>query len=283
MNQTRRRLELALILLTSLALSGCTEFDALNSLVPSRSYTRTSTFAYGPLPRQKLDVYLPQHVTSPCRIVIFFYGGWWQSGRRQDYRFVAEALTSRGFIAVVPDYRLYPDVTFPAFVEDGALAVKWTHDHASQIGGDVSRVYLMGHSAGAHIAALLTLDERYLRGVGLDRSAIRATVGLAGPYDFIPKPEAHGVFGPHPGNEIEPIAFVDGHQPPMLLITGSKDTTVEPENAIHLADTIRTRGGEVQLITYRNANHVDTVLSLAAPFRWMYPVLDDVTKFLRAN
>ncbi len=143
----------------------------------------------------------------------------------------------------MPDYRLYPDVTFPAFVEDGALAVKWAHEHAAQIGGDSSRVYLMGHSAGAHIAALLTLDGHYLHDVGLDRTAIRATIGLAGPYDFVPKPEAGGVFGPHPGDAIEPISFVDGHQPPMLLVTGLKDTIVEPENTLHLAARIREPRG----------------------------------------
>ncbi len=143
----------------------------LDSLVPQGSYVRTPDVAYGALPRQRLDVYRPREVRRDARIVVFFYGGYWQSGRKEDYRFVAEALTSRGLIAVMPDYRLYPEVTFPGFVEDGALAVKWVHDHAAEIGGDAGRVYLMGHSAGGHIAALLTLDEHYLREVGLDRSA----------------------------------------------------------------------------------------------------------------
>jgi acetyl esterase/lipase len=283
MKHAPARFKQAIFLITALLLCGCTEFDALNSLVPSRSYTLTSDVRYGQLARQKLDVYRPVHISAPPRIVIFFYGGWWRNGRKEDYRFVAQALTSRGFIAVMPDYRLYPDVTFPAFVEDGALAVKWAHEHAAQIGGDSSRVYLMGHSAGAHIAALLTLDGHYLHDVGLDRSAIRATIGLAGPYDFVPKPEAHGVFGPHPGDDIEPISFVDGHQPPMLLVTGLNDTIVEPENTLHLAARIRERGGAVQLITYPKANHVDVALALAAPFRWKYPVLDDVAKYIRAH
>lgn len=267
--------------------SGCTSFQLLDATIPRWGSTRWTNAAYGSLPRQKLDVYRPHGVAPGASIVIFFYGGDWQRGYKGGYRFVAQALASRGFIAVLPDYRLYPDVTFPAFVNDAALAVRWVHDHAREIGGDPSHIYLMGHSAGAHIVALLTLDKEYLNDVGLHRDAIRATVGLSGPYDFMPPLEDRGVFGmslasTQPDPRIEPINFVDGKEPPMLLIQGEKDTTVNPSNAINLAARIREAGGSIKLILYPKADHVGVVLALAWPFRWIAPTLPDVTEFIRS-
>ena len=280
------RLRLLIFLTLAAQSCGCTKFDLLDATIPRWGSIRWNDVPYGPLPRQKLDVYRPHGVAPDVPIVIFFYGGDWQTGSKAGYRFAAQALTSSGFIAVLPDYRLYPDVMFPAFVEDGALAVRWVHNHASQIGGDPSHVYLMGHSAGAHIAALLTLDSRYLRDVGLDRNAIRATVGLSGPYDFVPPPDDRAAFGmtrasTQPDPQIEPSHFVDGHAPPMLLIHGDDDTTVNPVNSIELAKRIRDAGGSVKLILYRHADHVAVVLALAWPFRWIAPTLRDATDFLR--
>jgi acetyl esterase/lipase len=275
---------MALVLLT--AASGCTRFTALNALVPSCGYVRTTGIAYGAQPRQTLDVYRPTGNAPPLGIVVFFYGGDWQNGNKADYRFVAQALTSRGFIAVLPDYRLYPQVQFPAFVEDGALAVRWVHDHVNEIGGDPGHVYLMGHSAGAYIAAMLTLDARYLRQVGLDRSTIRAAACLSGPYDFVPSPDDRGAFGMArddltPSAQMEPIYFVDGHAPPMLLLQGLKDTTVDPRNAPELAERIRKAGGKARYIVYPHRGHPGVVLALAFPFRWLAPVLRDTVEFFR--
>jgi len=266
-----------------MGLGGCTQFDLLNATVPEASYVRSSDIAYGPLPRQKLDVYRPRRPSATADVVIFFYGGHWQSGQKRDYLFVAEALTSQGFIAVLPDYRLYPDVTFPAFVQDGALAVRWVHDHAKDLGGDPHRIFLMGHSAGAHIAALLTLDAGYLQSVGLDRDAIRATAALSGPYDFTPTPGDRAVFAMtsriRSSQSFEPIDFVDGREPPMLLIHGLADRTVDPANAVQLAKRIQSAGGVVEYIAYPGKGHVEVVLSLAWAFRWIAPTLRDVTGF----
>jgi acetyl esterase/lipase len=265
---------------------GCTRFDIGNALIPSCGYVRSSNLAYGDLARQKLDVYVPRGAKSKLSVVVFFYGGDWQNGKKEDYRFVAQAITSRGFIAVLPDYRLYPEVTFPAFVNDGALAVRWVHDNIGRFGGDPSRVFLAGHSAGAHIVALLTLDKRYLRKVGLDRSAIRATAGLSGPYDFVPSVPDRGVFSmpvndDKPDPEIEPINFVDGAEPPMLLIQGLEDPTVNYSNALNLAAKIRAAGGRVRCITYPGVGHVGVVAAFAWPIRWVAPTLRDVTRYFR--
>ena len=164
--------------------------------------------------------------------------------------------------------------------------MKWVHDHAAEIGGDADHVYLMGHSAGAHIAALLTLDASYLAKVGLPRSAIRATAALSGPYDFVPTGSDRGVFNmtlddATPPPAIEPIHFVDGHAPPMLLVQGLKDTTVEPGNATRLAAAIRAAGGSVKVIEYPKRAHVGIVLALAWPFRWIDPILRDTAAYFR--
>ncbi len=275
--------------LLPLPAAGCSRFDILNALVPSGNYLRTSNVAYGDRPRQNLDVYRPRSraKSPPARgrgVVIFIYGGSWDSGSKSDYRFVAQALTSRGFIAVLPDYRLYPKVAFPAFVEDAAKAVRWSRDNVARFGGDVDRIYLMGHSAGAHIAALLTLDEHYLKDAGVDPGVIRATAALSGPYDFVPGPDTRGVFRMSAGESIpdariQPINFVDGNEPPMLLIHGAKDNVVDPSDTAELAAKIRQAGGSVRTIIYPKRGHAGTALALASPFRRLAPVLRDVTAF----
>jgi acetyl esterase/lipase len=273
-----------IILLFILATAGCTRFDLLNATIPSCGYTRTRNIAYANLPRQKLDVYVPRHPKPNLPVVIFFYGGDWQNGNKADYRFVAQALTSKNFIAVLPDYRLYPAVTFPAFMTDAALAVRWTHNNIAAFGGDPHRLFLAGHSAGAHIVALLTLDQHYLLNVGLSRDIIRATAGLSGPYDFVPSPPDRGVFSMPPNDTIppptiEPINFVDGSAPPMLLIQGLSDPTVNPQNAPELANKIHAAGGNVRCITYPGVGHPAVVLAFAWPFRWLAPTLRDMTNY----
>ncbi len=267
---------------------GCSEFQLLNATIPRTGYRQTSALFYGPLPQQTLDVYRPNHPDPTRGVVVFLYGGDWQHGSAADYHFVGQALASRGFVAVLPNYRLYPAVTFPTFVQDAALAVRWTHDNARTFGGDPAHLYLMGHSAGAHIAALLTLDPEYLRAVGLDRAAVRATAGLSGPYDFVPPVYDRAAFNMTAGDttpdpRIEPVHYADGHAPPMLLVQGMKDTTVNPDNATHLAAALRAAGGRVDVYRYPDRAHVGIVLSLAWPFRWLAPVLDDTADFFRRN
>jgi acetyl esterase/lipase len=281
----------ATILLAStitVMLTSCSQLQLLNATVSHRGYDRTTDLAYGPDARQKLDIYQPQNAMSNAPVVIFFYGGSWRNGSKTDYRFVAKALTSRGFITVLPDYRLYPAVTFPKFVEDGAAAVRWVCDHIGSYGGDTNRIYLMGHSAGSHIAALLTLNPGYLQNVGLPRKAIRATATLSGPYDFVPNPWDRPVFS-LPANSdfidpnIEPITFVDGKAPPMLLVQGLRDKIVSPSNTTNLVTRIRSAGGQVDFIFYPNRGHAAVVVALVPPYQWLAPVLKDVTDYFNAH
>lgn len=250
----------------------CSPVTILNALVPENGYQKLADKAYGDHNRQKLDIYLPDTMTSahPLKTVVFFYGGSWDSGSKTDYKFVAEALTSAGYIVVIPDYRLYPEVVFPKFVEDGALAVTWVFEHISEYGGDAADVFLAGHSAGAHIAALLSLDASYLAKYGHHPTDVTATIGLAGPYDFLPlqSERLKQIFGPEPQRwQSQPIHFVQGNNPPMLLLVGNKDRTVLPKNSLNLASEIEQKNGVVELIEFDDLNHVAMVSHLAKPLR----------------
>lgn len=202
-----------------LLLEGFNPLAEINFLVPRAGYRKQTGIGYGSLERQKLDVYNSKGEVQNLPVVVFFYGGSFQSGRRQDYRFVGEALTARGFIAVIPDYRVYPEGKFPIFIEDGAAAVSWVRNDINRFGGDPSRLFLMGHSAGAYIASMLALNPSYLAQVGLSSDDLRGFIGLAGPYDFLPlnKPKLVEIFGAYNTVETQPINFVNASAPPALL------------------------------------------------------------------
>lgn len=264
---------------------GCSPLRVLNELIPSGGFRERSDLPYGSLPRQTLDVYVPEGVRGPAPVVVFFYGGRWQEGSRELYRFVGDALTSRGFVAVIPDYRVYPQVEFPEFVRDGALAVRWAKRNAHRFGGDPERVFVMGHSAGAHIAGLLATDERYLREAGLEGNALAGMIGIAGPYDFLPFEDAdvRALMGPPEGwPATQPVRFVDGDEPPMLLLQGGGDETVKPRNATRLAERVREEGGCAKVIVYPGVGHIEIVVALFRPFRGLAPVLDDAAEWIRS-
>lgn len=257
----------------------------LNALVPDGGYRIEHGVAYGDLPRQRLDVYVPDELAGPVPIVVFFYGGGWESGSKGEFRFVGQAFAARGFVTVIPDYRLYPEVRFPTFVEDGAAAVAWVQRNIGRFGGEPRQIHLMGHSAGAHIAALLALDQRYLAAAGIEPGTLESLVGLAGPYDFLPLKGAtlKRIFAVDDMAESQPITFADGNAPPALLLHGENDQTVLPANSEHLAAALAAAESRVELKHYPNLDHVALVAALAAPLRWLAPVLDDVTAFLRAT
>lgn len=267
-------------------IGGCSPLVALNDvLVPSGGYTRSGDLAYGSDPRQRLDVYAPTGevaTATPRPVVVFFYGGSWRSGRRDLYRFVGEAFAGKGFVTVVPDYRLYPEVLYPAFVDDGARAVRWARDHAAAYGGDPDRIVLVGHSAGAHTAAMLAVDDRFLNAAGVPRDSVRAVIGLAGPYAFDPfkyrtiRPVFAAVGS---AADMQPGTYVDGTEPPMLLAHGTRDRTVYPVNSHELARRVRATGGRAEIVDVDGVGHIGLVLALAYPLRAEGGVLDQVATF----
>ncbi len=257
-----------------------------NQLVPRKNYRKQVGIQYGKLARQKLDVYAPLGVPRDLPVVVFFYGGSWQSGRRQDYRFVAQALTSRGFIAVVPDYRIYPEARFPTFIEDGAAAFAWIRNNISTFGGSPARLFVMGHSAGAYIAAMLSLDPRYLGQVGLSPGDVRGFIGLSGPYDFLPlkRPRLIEIFGGADGiPETQPVNFVTADAPPALLLHGATDKIVRAGNTRHLAQRWREVGRPVLEIIYPRYKHLTILLVLASFLQDGEPVMRDVAGFIQGH
>ncbi len=234
--------------------------------------------------RGTLDVYEPKHVTPSAPVVVFVYGGSWDSGEKTMYRFVGKLLASRGFVTVIPDYRVYPAVKYPDFLRDNAEAVAFAKSHAAEWGADPHRLFLAGHSAGAYDVAMLGLDRRWLGAVGLDpRRDVSGIVGLAGPYDFLPlrDEKLKIIFGPEDTRpDTQPINHVDGSAPPMLLMAGSKDTTVDPGNTTRLAAAIHAHGGTVTATILPGKSHISLLTSLLPSSGGRSATLDAVANFV---
>jgi acetyl esterase/lipase len=267
-------------ILMAFGLSGCSALDVLDAVVPGGGYVADTDLPYGDGARQRLDVYRPVAASSGpagAPVIVFFYGGNWESGARRLYRFVGQGFAKQGFVTVVPDYRLYPEVRYPAFVEDGAAAVAWVVRNIARFGGDPGHIILVGHSAGAHTALMLALNPAFL---GADRAALAGAVGLAGPYDFEPRGRNRDILDADAGGPSSmPIDYVDGTGPPVLLLTGDADTIVSPGNSARLAARIREHGGRVRVIEYQGVGHTKILAALAAPLTWLLPVRQDVAAF----
>jgi acetyl esterase/lipase len=268
--------------------SGCeaTFFGVLNGTARDRGLDEQKGIVYEPAHHLKLDVYRPAHAEH-APVVVFFYGGAWQDGKREWYRWAGQVLAEHGVVAVVPDYRKYPQVKLDGFMHDAARAVAWTHAHAADYGGNPDDLFLMGHSAGAHLGALLSTDAHWLRQVGMRPDQLRGFIGLAGPYDFLPLREQVYVnmFGAtHDEQErSQPVAFVNGNEPPMLLLQGGDDQRVAPDNAIALSKALREHDESVTVHIYSGVSHAGLLLSLSGPFRGKSHALADSLKFIDAH
>ncbi|HME37464.1 MAG TPA: alpha/beta hydrolase [Steroidobacteraceae bacterium] len=281
-----RRTLLAGLIATLAAGCGRAAFMAANLPAAFGPYRRRRNVVYGDDPQHRLDVYVPDKVsTEPRPLVVFWHGGRWRYGDKADYRFVGAALAELGYVAVLPNYRHYPDVKMAGFMDDAARAGQWAAAHAGDFGADANRLYLMGHSAGAHLAALVTLDRRYFARVEHPAPSIAGVIGLSGPYDFLPllETDVQDMFGPPPNYPAsQPINFVRPGAPPMLLVHGLKDDTVRPKNSRNLAAALEAVGVPVTLRLYPNLAHADTAAALSLPARGRAPILVDIAAFVDA-
>lgn len=266
----------------ALLLIGCSPITVLNTTSPSRHFDRVVDVPYGDGPRQLLDAYIPKNLVSSAPMVVFFYGGGWRDGDKDDYQFVASSLTEAGIIVVIADYRQYPAVVFPTFVEDSALATAWALGNAARLGANPDQVFIMGHSAGAHIAALLALDPKYLSAVGVTGQPFAGLIGLSGPYDFLPIESGYllDVFPEPVRAASQPVNFVSAAAPRTLLIHGSDDATVLPANSRNLATALRSAGADVETVFYEDVGHVRVVVALAPPLHFLSSTLDDSIAFI---
>jgi acetyl esterase/lipase len=294
---SRRTLLAGLAALTTAACSRAI-FLAVNVPASFGNYTRHADLSYGASSAHKLDVFVPDEPAGgPRPLVVFWYGGRWTDGDKGDYKFVGAALAALGYVAVLPNYRHYPEVKMAGFMDDAARAAQWAVEHGAEYGADPKRLYLMGHSAGAHIAALVTLDTRYFAATGRPVPVIAGMIGLSGPYDFLPLTDTdlQDMFGP-PENypNSQPINFVRsnppgalesgvatlGEVPAMLLIVGLKDEAVLPKNTLNLAAALQRHGVPVTLKTYPKLKHADTVAAMSLPARGRAPTVADIAAFV---
>jgi len=270
---------------TTALLSACSPFGAINLLVPRSGYSVHRNIAFGEDPRQRLDIYVPQGLKGPAPVLLFFYGGGWQGGKRTDYLAFGQAFASAGIITVVADYRLYPQVKYPAFVEDAAGALAWLHAHVVGYGGDPGRIFVSGHSAGAYNAVMLASEPKFLGAKGGSPDWIRGVIGVSGPYDFLPMSDPVYVDMFHGTNNTDsmPTYHVDGKRPPMLLATGTADTTVDQGNTDRMAAKLASFGSDVKVIKYPGSGHIGTILSLVPGFRGATSLRQDVINFIRSH
>lgn len=275
------------VVLAVAATVACSPLTAINALTTESTYDITSDVVYGPQDRNQLDIYTPKNLHAAAPVVVFFYGGSWSSGARGDYAFVGEALASRGIVTVIADYRLYPEVRYPTFLEDSARAVAWTVKSISKYGGDPKRLYVMGHSSGAYNAAMMALDPRWLAEINLTPAIFKGWIGLAGPYDFLPI-ENRGVrpvfFFPNSPIDSQPINHVTAVAPPTLLIAANKDSLVNPvRNTGGLAAALRAAHVPVTEQYFDHVGHATLVGAISRPLRGLAPVLDAVDRFIKSD
>lgn len=275
--------KLAVLSLSFMA-SACTQAGvfAVNAPTSFMSMTRLANVSYGDEKSQNLDIYIPLEVNEDTPVLMYLYGGGWNSGSKNIYKFMAARFVKEGYIVVIPDYRQFPDVEFPGFVHDVAKAMAWTKSNIQNYGGQNNSLLVMGHSAGAHIGSLVLADKKYLKEQKLDPSYIKAFVGLAGPYAFTPtEPEYVEVFRAtgHDYTQMQAPTFVDGSEPPMLLLHGDEDEVVVYKNAQKLKEEVNKKGGKAEAKLYENVNHIDIV----GAFSWLRynnEIVKDVKSFL---
>lgn len=276
---------LAVVLALTLTLSACQSGIYLLANAPTVffSYSRFPDLAYGSARRQHVDIYAP-HNAQHLPVVIFWHGGTWKSGNKKNYRFVGAALAARGFVAVVADYRLYPAVHFPAFCEDAAHALAWVEAHIGEYGGDPHRIVLMGHSAGAHLAAFVAYNHAFDRAAGADPGAIVGFVGLSGPYALVPDTrELRAMFpAPYTESDWQPVDFVDASSPPTLLLQGKEDREVSPAESLQLRAALEGNHVRVELHLYPHGRHNDTLAPFALIARGTSPAYDDSIAFIES-
>ncbi|MFN3932272.1 MAG: alpha/beta hydrolase [Brevundimonas sp.] len=266
--------------------AACSPLGALNALGPRDSGVRrlATGVAYGDDPRQRMDILAPTRTPDrPWPVLVFFYGGGWDSGERGQYRWAAHALAARGFVVAMPDYRIVPTVRFPAFIEDAAAATARAGQLAGEYGGDPHRLGVVGHSAGAHLAMMIALDRRYMAAAGAP-ALIRAAAGLAGPYDFLPLDVASSInaFGRAPDPTLtQPVTFVRPDAPPLWLGHGTDDQVVHAEDTTILCQRMTAAGGRCEAKLYPGLDHADLIATFSPLFRKKAPVLQDVTAFLQ--
>ncbi len=258
----------------------------VNRAAAFQSFQHYQSVHYGQARAQQMDIFRPDAKSEKLLpVVVFFYGGCWGACshlKKEDYAFVAESFSSNRIVAVVPDYRVYPDVNFNEIMNDASSLVEWVHSHIQDYGGDPKQIFLMGHSSGAHLAAMLAVNRQYL--APQTYGDIKGFIGLAGPYNFLPFDEDYMpiLFGSlaSPADS-QPIHFIDGTQPPLLLMHGATDTRVKPSNAETMAKKALDVGGNIEKHIYEDIDHAAIVGEFSILLRNKSQIFSDTLDFIK--
>jgi acetyl esterase/lipase len=231
--------------------------------------------------KHKLDAYLPKGKTN-VPVLLFIHGGAWKSGDRSQYPPLGNRYARAGYLTVVPNYRLAPKYPHPAQIEDVAAAFAWTVHHISAYGGDTNRIYVAGHSAGGHLAALLALDSRYLTAHNLSPQNIRGVLAISGVYDLSIGDFQSSVFGADAlaRREASPLSFIKPGAPPFLVAYCQWDYFTLPAQARSFHGALRQAGIGAQLVYIPAESHISEMLSFA---REDDLIVNAALKFMRAG
>jgi acetyl esterase/lipase len=219
--------------------------------------------------RQRLDVYAPRDARS-LPVVLFFFGGGWRSGDKNLFEHLGRAFAVRNIVAVVANYRLTPDVKFPAHAEDCAAAVGWTASNAEKFGGDAGKIFLAGHSAGAHLVALIAADEHYLKNELTGGATIRGVVFMSGIADLrshvlttelTTKEMVEEAFGASDAelSVASPMMHLHEGMPPFLVIVAENDPAGLREQARLLTEGLRSKDVPVSFLNIKGRDHFTLV------------------------
>jgi acetyl esterase/lipase len=265
----------ALLALTLVSACGGTQL--LNSVALNPGKIERD-IAYGTLPRQKLDVYSPKVMTPETPTLVFYHGGSWRWGSKDQYRFLGTAFAARGIQTVVVNYRIFPEVVFPSFVEDAAKALAYTNTTLA----NGRPVFISGHSAGAHIAAMVALDPRFLAAESTKIcDATKGLIGISGPYEFTPRdPEFKLIFPEAILPSTKPINFATTPIPPTLLLHGTKDDVVLPARSTEMAAALIAAGNKAQVKMYEGVEHLYIIGAVSPVVRRTAPTLADIVTFI---
>ena len=213
--------------------------------------------------KHKLDVYLPKDKTN-APVFFFIHGGAWRSGDRSLYPPLGNRYARAGYVTVVPSYRLAPKFPHPAQIEDVAAAFAWTVKHVAEYGGDTNRIYVGGHSAGGHLAALLSLDERYLAAYQLSPKLIRGVLALSGVYNFTIGENQDVVFGKDPKmrRDASPLFHVRAEAPPFLVTYCQWDYFSLPAQARQFYRALLQTGVKAELVYIPRESHISEMVNV---------------------
>lgn len=282
--QARHIQQLLIIITSAFLLSACSGTSLLNTVVPSGSYNVDEAIAYGDNQRQRVDLYLPDEKPYKQQVIVFVFGGSWEEGDKSDFEFVGQAFARLGYLTLIPNYRVYPEVEFPEFINDVAMALSALPQQLPASCPSGYDVILMGHSAGAHSAALLAADRSYLENNSASDIHISALIGLSGPYDLpLEHERVRDKFTRVKGDEANAIALAHDQMPPTLLIHGEADSVAEPQHAEKFEARLQALNVPVTLHTYARRRHVDLIASLASPLRFWTPAYHDIQQFLQQH